>query len=152
MRLLGVTQKVRASGVTQEVHECCCDVPLIDSLQALLKCKSVCEQVRFPPLCQNINLKNTLTQIFNSHMLDGGKMGDYCDGEQYKQHPLFKEDPCALQIRLYYDDLEICNALGSKVKKHKLGKFKMLRNYVLAHVTLSHAFLVHVIGVQGGQI
>lgn len=31
------------------------------------------------------------------------------------------EDPCALQIKLYYDDLEVCNALGSKIKKHKLG-------------------------------
>lgn len=64
-------------------------------------------------------------QIFNSHKLGGGKMGDYCDGEQYKQHPLFKDDPCALQIRLYYDDLEICNALGSKTKKHKLGKVRI---------------------------
>lgn len=48
-------------------------------------------------------------------------MKDYIDAEQYKCHPLFKEDPCALQIRLYYDDIEVCNALGSKAKKHKLG-------------------------------
>ena len=61
--------------------------------------------------------------MFNSHELDQGRMGDYCDGEQFKQHELFQEDPCALQIRLYYDDLEICNALGSKTKKHKLGRF-----------------------------
>lgn len=49
-------------------------------------------------------------------------MGDYCDGELFKKHPLFKENPSALQIRLYYDDLEVCNALGSKSKMHKLGK------------------------------
>lgn len=55
-------------------------------------------------------------------MLDGEKIGDYCDGEIFQNHPLFKEDPCALQICLYYDDLEICNALGSKTKKHKLGE------------------------------
>lgn len=61
-------------------------------------------------------------QVFNSHKLgQGGKLGDFCDGELYKDHPLFKADPCALQIRLYYDDLEMCNALGSKNKKHKLG-------------------------------
>ena len=34
-----------------------------------------------------------------------------------------QEDPCALQIKLYYDDLEVTNALGSKTIKHKLGEF-----------------------------
>lgn len=48
-------------------------------------------------------------------------MGDYCDGTQFSEHPLFQQDPSALQIRLYYDDLEACNALGAKTKKHKLG-------------------------------
>jgi hypothetical protein len=52
--------------------------------------------------------------------MGGGKMGDFCDGEYLKQH--LKQDPGALQICLYYDDLEICNALGSKAKIHKLGK------------------------------
>lgn len=66
-------------------------------------------------------------QIFNSHhQSQCGKMGDYCDGELFKHHPLFQDDPCALQIRLYYDDLEMCNALGSKTKKHKLGKLTCL--------------------------
>lgn len=46
---------------------------------------------------------------------------DYCDGELFKQNPLFQEDPCALQIQLYYDELEVCNPLGSYAKKHKLG-------------------------------
>ena len=62
-------------------------------------------------------------KVLNSHHLrDKGKIGDYCDALQYQEHPLFKEDPCALQIRFYYDDIEICNALGSKTKTHKLGK------------------------------
>jgi len=30
--------------------------------------------------------------------------------------------PCALQVQLFHDELEICNPLGSKAKKHKLGK------------------------------
>ena len=33
------------------------------------------------------------------------------------------EDPCALQLTLYYDDLEVCNPLGSKAKIHKLGTY-----------------------------
>ena len=38
---------------------------------------------------------------------------------------LIKDDPTALQIQLYYDELEVCNPLGSKAKKHKLGRNDM---------------------------
>ena len=73
-------------------------------------------------------LKNDLymystTQIFNSHKLPQGKLGDYCDGSQFQQHPLFQKDPCALQIHFYYDDVEVCNPLGSKAVIHKVGKW-----------------------------
>lgn len=54
-------------------------------------------------------------------MADSNKIGVYCDGSQFKESQLFNEDPCALQIRIYYDDVEICNALCSKTKRHKLG-------------------------------
>ena len=50
-----------------------------------------------------------------------GYLGDYCDGDNYRMSTLFQECPCGLQIQLYYDELEVCNPLGSKVKKHKLG-------------------------------
>lgn len=63
-------------------------------------------------------------QIFNSHQLSDGKMGDYCDSEQFRLHPLFQQDKRALQVTLFYDDLEVCNPLGSKAKIHKLGKKK----------------------------
>lgn len=52
-----------------------------------------------------------------------GILGDYCDGECFHNNPLFQENPCAFQIQLYYDELEVCNPLGSKAKKHKLGNF-----------------------------
>lgn len=29
----------------------------------------------------------------------------------------------ALQINLYFDEVELCNPLGSKVKVHKLGMY-----------------------------
>ena len=62
-----------------------------------------------------------LFQIFKSHQLESEKIGDYCDGEQFKKHPLYKKHPHSLQICLYYDDLETCNPLGSKAKIHKLS-------------------------------
>ena len=55
----------------------------------------------------------------NSHSLSDGLLGDYCDGELYAASALLQEDPCAWQVQLYYDELELCNPLGSK--KHKLG-------------------------------
>ena len=40
----------------------------------------------------------------------------------HMEHPLFREDQKALQIFLYYDDVEMCNPLGSKKTVHKMGK------------------------------
>lgn len=46
---------------------------------------------------------------------------DFCDGDRYKNHPLFTEDSNALQIISHYDEVEVVNPLGSHVKRHKLG-------------------------------
>ena len=51
------------------------------------------------------------------HTRMDGLLGDYCDGSDFKQHLLFS------QILLYYDEVEVCNPLGSKVKLHKLGMY-----------------------------
>ena len=70
-----------------------------------------------------INLFNE--QIENPHMRNDGLLSDYCDAAAYQTHPLFSKNPKALQLILYFDEVEICNALGSKVNKHKLGKLCM---------------------------
>ena len=62
----------------------------------------------------------------NSHSQPNNILGDYCDATQFKDSKLFQDHPCALQIQLFYDELEVCNPLGSKAKKHKLGKFLKL--------------------------
>ena len=59
----------------------------------------------------------------------------YCDADQFKSREIFQEDPNALQICFYYDDLEVCNPLGSKAKIHKLGCYTIL--YTIIHDTLS---------------
>ena len=56
-----------------------------------------------------------------SHAGTDGYLEDFCDGQLCKNHPLFAEHPEALQIMLYYDDLEVRNPLGSNTKKHKIG-------------------------------
>lgn len=45
---------------------------------------------------------------------------DFCDGAIAKQSQIFSKKE-SMQILFYYDDLEICNPLGSRKKVHKLG-------------------------------
>ena len=48
------------------------------------------------------------------HSQKSGLLGDYCDGSDFQKHPLYSHEKNALQILLYYDEVEICNPLGTK--------------------------------------
>ena len=61
-------------------------------------------------------------EIQFNHCNAGGRMNDICDGDYFQQHPLFQQYPSALQFIIYYDDIEVCNALGASAGVHKLGK------------------------------
>lgn len=51
-----------------------------------------------------------------------GMIGDYCDGTAYKlMSPIILRSFYCSSIYVYYDDIEVCNPIGSKAKKHKLG-------------------------------
>lgn len=80
-------------------------VPLIPSLSKLLRDDTVLEQI------------DTCPQRIHAD----GLIEDFCDGALFTHHPLFSQDPYALQLVAYYDEVEICNPLGAHVKKHKLG-------------------------------
>lgn len=74
-------------------------------------------------------------QILRGHKNSEGLLNDYCDGLAYQHHPLFSTTDNSLEIMAYYDDVEVCNPLGSRSKKHKLGIVVMLLcmkyNYLL---------------------
>lgn len=59
--------------------------------------------------------------LSQKHQSKEGEYYDFSDGTVTKDHPVIAEHPNALKIVGYYDELEICNPLGSSVKKHKLG-------------------------------
>ena len=80
-------------------------VPFWESLKRLLQHSEVAEEV------------------VNGHVSTDGFMYDICDGCYFAEHPLFKEDNCAIQVVIYNDDIEIVNPIGSHVKKHKLSMF-----------------------------
>lgn len=50
-----------------------------------------------------------------------GYMYDLCDGKFFRDHPVFNADRHALQIVIYYDEVETANPLGSYRGVHKLG-------------------------------
>lgn len=64
-----------------------------------------------------------IVQVMSGHCRNDNFIEDYCDGSIFKNHPLFSVNPTALQVMFYYDDLEICNPIGCRAKKHKIGKF-----------------------------
>ena len=62
-------------------------------------------------------------------------MEDYCDGRSFSSHPLFSAQRDALQIFLYFDELEVANPIGSKAKIHKLGMYSIVGCTVAKHCT-----------------
>ena len=61
-----------------------------------------------------------LEYIDHPHQRSDDFLEDFCDGEVFKNHPLFSTDPHALQIIAYSNELEVCNPLGTHTKTHKL--------------------------------
>ena len=61
-------------------------------------------------------------------------MKDFCDGRQFHSHHLFSVCTNALQLLFYYDDVEVCNPLGSSRTKHKVGK--------LSHYDVTETFMI----------
>ena len=60
------------------------------------------------------------SQVMRGHSRNDLFLGN---GKAYKQHPLFSTTrDKTLEIMLYFDELEVCNPLGSKAKLHKVGK------------------------------
>ena len=85
---------------------------------------------------QLLNDDTILEEIDHSHerIRTDDFIEDFCDGTVFKNHSLFSKDPYALQVVAYYDELELCNPLGSHVKQHKLG----IVFYTLANIHPKH--------------
>lgn len=63
-----------------------------------------------------------VSQVKNGHSSSRNVMQDFCDGSNFQSSLLYAEKPNALQILLYFDELEVCDPLSSKASIHKLGK------------------------------
>ena len=80
-------------------------VPLLSTLENLLAHEDVRSQVA----------------EYKDRMRSDDIVEDFCDGQVYKSHPLFSNEQESILIMAHYDELELCNPLGTHVKQHKTG-------------------------------
>ena len=66
-------------------------------------------------------MPDILKEVQNFHGSNDGIMRDLCDSSIFKRHPCFSTDNRAIQIIAYFDEVELCNPLGSNTKIHKFG-------------------------------
>lgn len=99
--VIGTGRKRRFSKTPHHVYY----LPISETVQALLTHSSFFSHINTDNNDQDFN--GAFTSVYN--------------GMVNRQNPLAAKS--ALQILLYYDEVELCNALGSKVSKHKLGFF-----------------------------
>lgn len=64
---------------------------------------------------------NVLLQVFKRRSNETQYIYDFCDGEVYKNHPVFSSDDSALQVVMYTDEIETADPLGSYRGQHKLS-------------------------------
>ena len=58
-----------------------------------------------------------MEKISICHTSTDDAIGDLCAGEFVCNHLMFTQHHDALQFLLYYDDIEVCNALGAKQER-----------------------------------
>lgn len=85
------------------------------------------DSVTYVPILETLKCllshEDVLAQVLNGHSSQDGKLRDFCDGSFFNSHHLFRSEPTALQIQLYYDDFNVVNPLGNKVKTYKMAAF-----------------------------
>ena len=84
------------------------------------------DSMHYVSLCDTLQMLME-NEDFASHLTfeienNAKHYSDFSDGSFYQNHSVFKANiNSCLQIIAYYDELELCNPLGTNVKKHKIG-------------------------------
>lgn len=61
--------------------------------------------------------------VANEKRSEDGVFRSYLDGSRAKENAIIRKYPNILRIQLYWDDVEVVNALGSKTTIHKIAAF-----------------------------
>lgn len=79
-------------------------------------------------LFPNDEFENLYIKYNNSHICNSSEYIRFCCGDVYRKSKFFQLNELAIQIKMFTDDFEPCDALKSKTGKHKLTAFYMQIN------------------------
>lgn len=89
--------------------------------------ENVKESFQYVPVIKVLELvlcnKEIRSVIETEQPSPAGILGSFIDGAHFQNHNFFQRYPHALRLKLYYDEFEIVNPLGSKTCIHKIGAF-----------------------------
>ncbi|KAL2095583.1 hypothetical protein ACEWY4_007731 [Coilia grayii] len=83
----------------------------------------------YVPITQVLKKYCSVEDVWDQILADSTKasdsevLRDFTDGDYYKQHLFFRENPQPLRLHLYEDEFEIVNPLGAKRNKYKICAF-----------------------------
>lgn len=106
-----------------------------------MKNESISSQVIINAWCHYLlNIYCVHIKVLSPHCSSDGFLRDVCDGQQGGQYPFSQYG--FLQIMAYWDEIEVCNPLGSRMKIHKLGNLLLITECFMLHHICSR-FLFH---------
>ena len=77
-----------------------------------------------------LSFDDVLQDVLTGHQTNSGVLRDVVDGEAFRQHPLFSQEPNSLAIIFYMDEFTVTNPLRGRAKFHKI----MAGYYTLANI------------------
>lgn len=121
---------------------------VLDSETCTYVPKMIMETFQYVPvirvLSQVLSNDKVRDAILNEKKSPDGMKSKFIDGDHCKVHPLFSRFPQALRLKIYYDELEILNPLGSKTSVHKLWAFYFVIDNLPRHMN-SEVSDIHVL-------
>ena len=94
-----------------------CYVPAFTGIKRrLVQKQDMFQYVSLLDTLQNILKTDILDFVLHPHNRTDELLEDFCDGQRFKSHTIFSSNPHALQIIGYFDELEVCNPLGTHTK------------------------------------
>ena len=120
----GQLKRKRTTGDQKQTENFFYRIPLLKQLERLL------------------NFKDVYAEVNKAHTSQRGVYRRFQDGYKFKNNPLFKEHPNALQVHLYIDEVQICNATSSYDHKIVFIYFSLANLDVKYRSTYQSIFLL----------
>lgn len=95
-------------------------------------------------LFSNEEIEKIYVQYNQYHQCKEGSYERFCCGSVFQNNAFFTENPMAIQVKIFVDDFEPCNALKSKAGMHKITAFYgQINNFPSEFSSkLDHIFLI----------